>query len=137
MNPPFLRRVASTTRLFCFLACVSPLGAWAQADATRAADPAPAAPSPAADTPARKPATDEASVDAPSPPRFGITLETDDTLKPFVLRHIDLQRFRTLSDLDSSELDRLLLAAPDNLRDLLGTQGYFSPTITFDPGCRR
>ena len=130
MNPPFLRRVASTTRLFCFLACVSPLVAWAQAEATRVADPASAAPVPAADTPAEQPETDEASADAPSPPRFGITLETDEKLKLFVLRHVDLQRFRTLADLDSSELDRLLLAAPDNLRDLLGTQGYFSPTIT-------
>ena len=126
MNPFSLRRVAST-RLFCLLACLSPLGTWAQADAARANDPAQP---PAAEKPAAQAEADAAQADAPAPPRFGITLETDEKLKPFLLRHIDLQRFRTLSDLDSSELDRLLLAAPDNLRDLLGTQGHFSPTIS-------
>ncbi|QCB48280.1 BamA/TamA family outer membrane protein [Hydrogenophaga sp. PAMC20947] len=129
MNPPFLRRVASPTRLFCILVCLLPLGAWAQDGSARAADLAPATPE-ATETPANQPDADQVQTDASAPPRFGITVETDGKLKPFVLRHIDLQRFRTLGDLDSSELNRLLLAAPDNLRDLLGTQGYFSPTIT-------
>ena len=130
MNPFFLRRVAST-RLFCLLACLPALGAWAQDGAAPAGLSAPGSP----DTP---PATAEEadagddSEETTSPPRFGIQLETERTLRAFILRHMELQRFRTLSDLDSSELDRLLLAAPDNLRDLLGTQGYFSPTIAVD-----
>ena len=123
MNPIFLRRVAST-RLFCLLL----LGAgpmWAHAQGTAdAAKPVDATPT--------KPAADgeDAEADAKSPPRFGIALDTDEALKPMLLRHMELQRYRTLIDLDASELERLLVAAPDNLRDLLGTQGYFDPKIT-------
>jgi len=68
--------------------------------------------------------------EAEGPARFDIQLEAPATIQPFLLRHIDLQRYRALQDLDGSELDRLLIAAPDNLRDLLGTQGHFSPQIS-------
>ena len=119
----FLRRVAST-RLFCLLL----LGAgpmWVHAQSTvDAAKPVDAAsPKPAADG-------EDTEAEADAPPRFRVVLDTDEALKPLLLRHMELQRYRTLSDLDASELERLLVAAPDNLRDLLGTQGYFDPKIT-------
>lgn len=63
------------------------------------------------------------------PERFAITLQAPPDLQDFLARHIELQRYRDLPDLDSGELDRLLLAAPDNLRQLLGTQGFFSPEV--------
>lgn len=65
----------------------------------------------------------------PAEPRFAIDLQAPGELREFLLRHLELQRFRTLRDLDTPELNRLLAQAPDNLRDLLGTQGYFSPEI--------
>jgi translocation and assembly module TamA len=65
----------------------------------------------------------------PPEPRFAIELNAPEDLREFLLRHLELQRFRTLLDLDAPELNRLLAQAPDNLRDLLGTQGYFSPEI--------
>jgi translocation and assembly module TamA len=65
----------------------------------------------------------------PPEPRFAIDLQAPGELREFLLRHLELQRFRTLRDLDTPELNRLLVQAPDNLRDLLGTQGYFSPDI--------
>lgn len=65
----------------------------------------------------------------PAEPRFEIDLQAPAELREFLLRHLELQRFRTLRDLDANELERLLNAAPDNLRDLLGTLGYFSPVI--------
>jgi len=118
MKRPLLRRVAST-RLFCLLLLL-PLGAAAQA---------PAAPEPAAASTAVAPQGDpDGATDGPA--RFGIELEAPANLQPFLLRHIDLQRYRSLQDLDDSELDRLLITAPDNLRDLLGTQGHFSPQIS-------
>lgn len=102
------RRVAST-RLFCLLSVLS-LGAplWAAEPESGAAP--------------------EASVSTVE--RFGIDLQAPADLKAFLLRHIELQRYRHLPDLDSGELDRLLLTAPDNLRQLLGTQGHFSPVVT-------
>lgn len=110
------RRVAST-RLFCLLSLLF-LGMPLQA-----AEPGPGSVPEASDTSA-------------APERFVITLQAPGDLQAFLLRHIELQRYRHLPDLDSGELDRLLIAAPDNLRQLLGTQGFFSPevTVTRQPG---
>lgn len=66
---------------------------------------------------------------AQEPVRFDISLDAPAPLDTFLLRHLDLQRYRTVQDLDTSELDRLLTLAPDNVRNLLGTQGHFSPDI--------
>jgi translocation and assembly module TamA len=67
---------------------------------------------------------------ATAPPRFDIDLQASSSeLREFLLRHLELQRFRSLRDLDANELARLLSAAPEDLRGLLGTLGYFSPTI--------
>lgn len=66
----------------------------------------------------------------PAEPRFDIQLKTaEDELADFLSRNLDLQRFRRLRDLDDNELGRLLANAPANLRDLLGTRGYFAPVI--------
>jgi len=115
MNLRFRGRVVST-RLFCFLAL------WPVVAVAQSPEPVPlSAPS----------ASPEAEGEAPAVERFGIRVETaSPQLQAFLLRHMELQRFRTLSDLDASELDRLLVTAPENLRDLLGTQGYFSPEIS-------
>lgn len=118
MNFSFLRRVASTRLFYGLLLSVAP--AWALAQSPVKPEPTATATGP----------EDEAN--AKAPPRFSIKLDTLETLKPLLLRHIELQRFQTLSDLDATELERLLAAAPDNLRELLGTQGYFDPTIAVD-----
>lgn len=109
------------TRLFCLLVLCAPLAAVRAAEATppvatdSAADSGSPAPSPAPDT-----------------ERFGLRIDAPEALRSFLLRHAELQRYRTLEDLDSGELDRLLLTAPDNLRQLLGTQGHFSPQIAIE-----
>lgn len=66
----------------------------------------------------------------PAEPRFAIELQTaDEDLRDFLLRNLELQRYRRLRDLDDAELGRLLASAPDNLRNLLGTRGHFTPVI--------
>jgi len=104
------RRVAST-RLF-FLLSLLLLGLPLQA-----AEPGPGSATEASDTRA-------------APERFAITLQAPPDLQAFLARHIELQRYRHLADLDSGELDRLLISAPDNLKQLLGTLGFFSPEVT-------
>lgn len=118
MKLPLLRRVAST-RLFCLLLLL-PIGAAAQTPATPGPDAVGTTVAP----------QDDADDAATGPARFGIELEAPASIQPFLLRHVDLQRFRSLQDLDGNELDRLLIAAPENLRNLLGTQGHFSPVIS-------
>ncbi|MDB5870134.1 MAG: surface antigen [Polaromonas sp.] len=44
-------------------------------------------------------------------------------------RHLELQRYRAVTDLDEAELERLVVLAERNVRNLVGTLGYFSPDI--------
>lgn len=82
-------------------------------------------------------ASDEATADnAPAPviatsgaPSFEVQVHAPKTVRETLERHLELQRFRHLPDLQDGELQRLLGAADANARELLGTLGYFAPTI--------
>ena len=83
-------------------------------------------------------ASDEATADnAPAPviatsqaPSFEVQVHAPKTVRETLERHLELQRFRHLPDLQDAELQRLLGAADANARELLGTLGYFAPTIS-------
>lgn len=60
---------------------------------------------------------------------FRLEIVAPAPLDAFLLRHAELQRFSTLPDLSRAELERLLLTAPADLRQLLASQGHFSPGI--------
>ena len=57
-----------------------------------------------------------------TPPQFS-------DLRELIEQHIELQRYRAVTDLDDSELARLIVLAEGNVRNLVGTLGYFSPDI--------
>jgi translocation and assembly module TamA len=61
--------------------------------------------------------------------KFELTVVAPAKISDFLLLHMELQRFKELGDLDALELSRLVLRIPDDVQELLGTQGYFSPTI--------
>jgi translocation and assembly module TamA len=65
-------------------------------------------------------------------PSFAVQVRAPDIVRDTLERHLELQRFRKLPDLHDSELQRLLGAADANARNLLGTLGYFAPTITVE-----
>ena len=68
----------------------------------------------------------------PSSPQtlaFEIDIQAPPGVKDYLLRHMELQRYRELTDLDANELARLLTAAQSNVKDLLGTLGYFAPEV--------
>lgn len=67
------------------------------------------------------------------PARFEVNVQAPEPVRAFLLRHMDLQRFRMLDDLDAAELERLLSRTPDDLRNLLGTLGHFSAQIEVTP----
>ncbi|QHE75285.1 autotransporter assembly complex protein TamA [Hydrogenophaga sp. PBL-H3] len=106
---------------------VQPQVAWAQAVQAPVAQPADASDEPA-DADAAVP-RGRTTPRAPAAPRFEIDLQAPDEVREFLLRHIELQRFRLLRNLDANELTRLLAAAPANLRELLATLGHFSPLV--------
>lgn len=60
---------------------------------------------------------------------FEITVNAPDSVRSLLERHNELRRYQTITDLDSAELERLLILTERNLRELLGTQGYFNPEI--------
>lgn len=73
------------------------------------------------------PATAQAPADAGV--RFSVVVTAPAEQKNLLERHLDILRFRDLPDLDATELRRLANQIPDNVRNLLGTQGHFSPEV--------
>ena len=61
---------------------------------------------------------------------FDILVRAPADVKDLLDRHIELQRYRAVTDLDDAELARLVVLAERNVRNLVGTLGYFSPVIT-------
>ena len=74
------------------------------------------------------------SATAPAPPAFAfdLAIEAPPDIRDLLGRHLELLRYRELTDLSDSELQRLLLEAAQNTRDLVATLGYFSPDITIE-----
>ena len=69
---------------------------------------------------------------APTNAAFVIHIEAPDDIKQLLTRHLELQRYRELTDLSDDELERLLKLAGQDARKLVGTLGYFSPAITLE-----
>ena len=64
---------------------------------------------------------------------FTLTIDAPAEIKALLERNLDVLRYRALRDLSDSELARLMLAADKDARDLVATQGYFSPTVSLQP----
>jgi translocation and assembly module TamA len=78
------------------------------------------------------PATPVTSPTPASPQAFDLEVRSsDENIRDFLTQHLDLQRYRNLSDLDATELTRLLRDADVQARGLLGTLGFFKPTLSW------
>ena len=65
-----------------------------------------------------------------SPQAFGLEVRSGNkTIGAFLGQHLELQRYRSLIDLDDTELTRLLRDADVQARELMGTLGYFNPEL--------
>jgi translocation and assembly module TamA len=71
-------------------------------------------------------------------PAFDLVVRAPDELRELLENNLELRRYREVSDLDDAELARLIVLADKDARELLATQGYFSPQvrITREPGAR-
>jgi translocation and assembly module TamA len=67
---------------------------------------------------------------------FDLVVRAPDALRQLLERHLELRRYQQVSDLDDAEIARLVVLADKDARELLATQGYFSPevAITREPG---
>ncbi|MEO7161226.1 MAG: POTRA domain-containing protein [Polaromonas sp.] len=66
---------------------------------------------------------------APEVTAFDITVRAPPEVREMLKRHLELQRYRAVTDLDEAEMERLIVLAERNVRNLVGTLGYFSPDI--------
>lgn len=69
---------------------------------------------------------------AAPPPAFELEIQAPQEIRELLQRHLELLRYRELTDLTESELARLLTAARQNAQDLVATLGYFSPEIRIE-----
>lgn len=75
---------------------------------------------------------DPAVAAASGKPAFTLEVEAPKEVRDLLQKHLELKRFQHQSDLQRRELTRLLGATSANVRDLIGTLGYFSPTVTVE-----
>ena len=66
---------------------------------------------------------------APEVTAFDITIRAPEAVQEMLEKHLELQRYRAVTDLEDAELARLIVLAERNVRNLMGTLGYFSPDI--------
>ncbi len=93
----------------CVFACaLGALAATAHAQAPQVAAPAPAA----------------------NTPRFALRIQAPAEFAGLLQKHLNIQRFKTLADLNATELQRLVSELPADARQLMGTQGHFSAHAT-------
>ena len=62
-------------------------------------------------------------------PSFDLEVRAPAPAKDLLERHLELRSYREVPDLDEAELARLVTLAERNARELLGTLGYFAPTV--------
>lgn len=61
---------------------------------------------------------------------FDIEVRAPAEVRPLLEQHLELRRYRALTDLEDAELARLVALADIDVRNLLGTMGYFSPVVS-------
>jgi translocation and assembly module TamA len=105
-------------------------------DARAQAQAAPAAPAaPAQASPVTPPASPAVAPAGPGQARgVDISIDAPPALKALLERHLDVVRLGAMArdEVDDSEWSRLIDAAPLQARELLQTEGYFSPQLQID-----
>lgn len=77
-------------------------------------------------------APEVAGVSDDAPAAFTLDVQAPQDIAAYLVKNLELQRFRLFPGLQARELSRLLGAADANARELLATLGYFSPTLTLE-----
>lgn len=72
-------------------------------------------------------------------PSFDLVVRAPDDVRSLLEDHLQVKRYREVTDLDDAELARLVVLAEKDARELLATQGYFAPDIRIarEPGATR
>ena len=82
--------------------------------------------------PSKDKEADAMGIDTSGPAAFSLEVDAPKDISELLEKHLELKRFRYQPDLQRRELTRLLGATDANVRELIGTLGYFSPTVTVE-----
>ncbi|MES2952126.1 MAG: autotransporter assembly complex family protein [Pseudomonadota bacterium] len=66
---------------------------------------------------------------APAPSAFELQIDAPQAIRDLLNTHLEIIRYRELTDLSDTELSRLMQVAKEDSRTLLATEGYFTPDI--------
>lgn len=64
--------------------------------------------------------------------QYHVTIKAPRTVKKLLKEHLDLARFAKRDDISDEQFDFLVVATPQQVRELVETEGYFSPLIKTD-----
>lgn len=62
-------------------------------------------------------------------PGYAVDIDVPRALSKLLDEHLEVVQRRNDREMEAGELERLVAIAPQQIRDLLATEGYFSPTI--------
>ena len=74
---------------------------------------------------------DKAKSDTAAAAAFSLEVQAPEPVDTWLQRHLELQRYKDVADLDALELQRLLDSADVQARELLATLGHFSATLNW------
>jgi translocation and assembly module TamA len=63
---------------------------------------------------------------------YTVRIDAPGPLKTLLEQNLDLERWRGRAGLDLSQLQHLVKVAPEQVRTLVATEGYYSPTVSAD-----
>ncbi|PTB19665.1 hypothetical protein C9I57_17580 [Trinickia symbiotica] len=72
------------------------------------------------------------ALSAPAAARYRIDIDAPRSVRKLLEQHLDLARFAKRDDVSDDQFEFLITATPQQVRDLVATDGYFSPVVRTD-----
>ena len=68
----------------------------------------------------------------PAYAKYDVEIDAPRAIRKLLRQHLDIARFAKRDDLGSDQFDFLVTETPQQVRDLVATEGYFSPVVRTD-----
>jgi translocation and assembly module TamA len=68
----------------------------------------------------------------PAEAKYDVDIDAPRSVRSLLKDHLDLSRFKKRDDISDDQFDFLVTATPQEVRDLVSTDGYFTPVVRTD-----
>ena len=72
------------------------------------------------------------AVAQPAHAKYDVDIDAPRSVRSLLKDHLDLSRFKKRDDISDEQFDFLVTATPQEVRDLVATDGYFTPVVRTD-----